>query len=460
MLSAARFSVNGGGARALAAGVLALLFTACGATHNEQERYDYAAAAGLLKPEGCIATCQPTPPPALVDCEAATAGYEFFPIIDITSSIATVYAYDDKTAASTFGELSVGWEPPSERLDRCIGDGDDNPNYVAHTSGGPYLYYGGGTGRAMNTEVIPESPDLPISEEFGKWARDMSQWEGVSFWARRGVESQGGIRVAAGDKYTEEDLAYVDYFSRATNREESEVYPRADKQYCRRLLECDCPLGKPCSYYEGTSTGANAGYYCWDPEVDLPPLSPKPSDPSLIPPGTRFRKPSQGTAQVDYDRCEETRCNRFWPAYEGKTDFAPPPDYCPPNMTCPPGEPIVLPADATEGNGGFDPEFYGRQCTWHTFSDGHSGKYCFNEGEDPPPPESDEWCTDIRYAPVYLTTEWQFFTVPFSEMLQYGYAKETFDLDLKSISTIKFTWDRGWIDFWFDDVALYRRVDR
>src|SRR5690606_17813665 len=126
--------------------------------------------------------------------------------------IATVYAYDDKAAASTFGELSVGREPPPERHDRCIGDGDDNPNYVTHTSGGPYLYYGGGTGRAMNTEVLPESPDLPIAEEFGKWARDMSQWEGVSFWARRGVESQGGIRVAAGDKYTEEDLAYVDYF--------------------------------------------------------------------------------------------------------------------------------------------------------------------------------------------------------------------------------------------------------
>jgi hypothetical protein len=74
--------------------------------------------------------------------------------------------------------------------------------------------------------------------------------------------------------------------------------------------------------------------------------------------------------------------------------------------------------------------------------------------------ENDAWCSDVRYVPVSLTTEWQFFTVPFSEMLQYGYAKETFDLDLESVATVKFTWDRGFIDFWFDDVSLYRRVDR
>lgn len=421
----------------------------CGANHNQDERERYAEAHGYGQPEDCIATCLPTPPPERVDCEREIEGYEFYPIIDITSGNTSTYVYDDKTATSTFGEISIGYQPSSYEVPRCKGDDEENPNYVGYVRGGPYLYYGGGTGRSMNE--LTESVELPYSPEFGRWARDASQWEGVSFWARRGVESQS-VRVAVGDKFTDEDLAYVDYYSRALDLPESEDHPRAEQQYCRRARECDCPLGKPCSYYDAGN--ADSGYYCWDPARDLPPLSPKPTDPDDIPPGTRFRQPSQGMAQVDHDRCGETACNRFYSAYEGKAEFIPPSDHCPPNTSCEDGQPLEL------QTGGYDPEFYGRSCTLHTFSSGHSREYCFDPGKDPPPPENDEWCTDVRYAPVYLTTEWRFYTVPFSEMLQYGYAKETFDLDLESVATVKFTWDRGWIEFWYDDVSFYRRVDR
>jgi hypothetical protein len=433
---------------ALALAALSLL--GCGANHNEEERRAYAEANGYIDIDP--ATCEPRfpepPKPHKVDCAAAIEGYEFFPLVSIDSLQAGVYQYGDKTA--NFGDVDTGYHPPSEVLSRCKGDNnDDNPQYVGHVRGGPFLYYGGGTGISLNTYEVPENDELPLSAEFGRWARDVRQWEGVSFWARRGVQGQS-IRVAVGDKYTDDDLAYVDYYDRALDLPEDVDHPRARKPYCRRKLECDCPLGKPCTYFEGT----NAGYYCYDPKVDLEPFALKPTDCSKIPPGTQFRKGSQSAARVEHERCGPTQCNHFYPAYENKDEFTPAPDYCPPKTSCEPDRPTDISV------GGFDPEFYGRECTSYTLSNGTTSDYCFDPKRDPPPPENDEWCSDIRYAPVNLTTEWQFYTVPFSEMLQYGYAKESFDLDLQSVATVKFTWDRGYIDLWFDDVSLYRRVDR
>lgn len=433
--------------------LLASSVLACGANHNEEERQRYAEANGYVDIDP--ATCElrfPEPSePRRVNCDGATRGYEFYPIIDINAQEATVYLYGDKTA--NFGDVDTGYRPPSEVLSRCEGDDDEeNPQHVGHVRGGPFLYYGGGTGRSLNE--LPESLELPYSAEFGKWARDAREWEGVSFWGRRGERGQG-VRVAVGDKFTDDDLAYVDYYGRALELPEDENHPRADGDYCRRAKECDCPLGKPCTYFEGTATGANAGFYCYDPEVDLEPFAEKPTDCDEIPPGTRFREGSQSsTSLVEHERCGPTKCDRFYPAYEGKAEFTPASDYCPPRTSCEPERPADI------SIGGFDPEFYGRECTRHTFSNGFSGDYCFDPDRDPPPPENDEWCSDVRYVPVNLTTEWQFFTVPFSEMLQYGYAEETFDLDLQSVATVKFTWDRGYIDFWFDDVSFYRRVDR
>ena len=40
---------------------------------------------------------------------------------------------------------------------------------------------------------------------------DVSEWEGISFWARRGPDSQAGFRVLVGDKNTDDDIAYLMY---------------------------------------------------------------------------------------------------------------------------------------------------------------------------------------------------------------------------------------------------------
>jgi hypothetical protein len=57
---------------------------------------------------------------------------------------------------------------------------------------------------------------------------------------------------------------------------------------------------------------------------------------------------------------------------------------------------------------------------------------------------------------VDLTTDWQFFKVPFSVLRQQGWAKKQDHLDLHSVSVVRFSWDLGYIDYWLDQVSFYR----
>ena len=46
--------------------------------------------------------------------------------------------------------------------------------------------------------------------------------------------------------------------------------------------------------------------------------------------------------------------------------------------------------------------------------------------------------------------------MPFTRLLQQGWAKEQHQFDLHAISMIRFSWDKGFIDYWLDDVGFYR----
>ena len=65
---------------------------------------------------------------------------------------------------------------------------------------------------------------------------DVSGWEGLSFWARRGPDSQAGFRVLIGDKYTDDDISYLMY------RDD----PKA-KRFCERVRECGCLNHRTCT---------------------------------------------------------------------------------------------------------------------------------------------------------------------------------------------------------------------
>lgn len=327
----------------------------------------------------CLKFCTEQPTAAPVDCAAAEAGLELLPLWQFVSVAEFLYVYDDKS--TKFREPSKTWEPEAVPIQRCL---SGEANSAFHLYGGPFLTWGGGMGAQIADFNTVSAPGT----EFPDHTRDLRGWEGVAFWARRGPNGQAGIRIAVGDKYTDDDISYV----QATDYN---VPP--EQRYCIQYKECGCRT-KPCTYnYD------HKKHFCYEPGVD----------------------PEPGPT-ASYDTCGETKCNE---AYEA-IDAADVPDR----------------------------QFGGKPCTPHAFRGSIVGEFCYDPAVDLPPPENSRLCGDHWTKAVQLSTEWQFFKVPFTELLQQGWAQETHFLDLSALSVIRFTWDRGWIDYWIDDVSFYRRV--
>jgi hypothetical protein len=379
-----------------------------------------------VPPPGPIGTGASDPGWRTVDCAAAEAGLEFAPftIADFeqqrtNSSNAReyfghyMYSYTDATAqvyANGDGtQAPVGYEPIAASANVC---NSDTHNHVLHVTGGPgpYLGWGGGIGVAMQHlsqdaglcpwGMPPQYDFCPPTDEgdaVSTTTLDMSKWDGVAVWARRGPDSQPLLRVLVGNKYTDDDISFLQYGAD----------PKT-KRYCERSRECACINGKACTFWDtGASATFKPGYYCGDPAADPQP-------------GTISGNGVQGT-----NSCNITRCNEPYPAY--------------PNSY-----------------GGVDPQFYGRPCTPYAFRGGGQSSYCFDPATDQPPAESDQGCGDYWTFPLHLTTEWQLFLVPFTTMTQQGWAKRWSFFDIKSVSVVRLTWDAGWIDYWIDNLRFYR----
>ena len=57
----------------------------------------------------------------------------------------------------------------------------------------------------------PSSGPGALGQAINEAAVDVSQWDGVSFWARRGPNGQPLMRVLVGDKFTDDDISYLEY---------------------------------------------------------------------------------------------------------------------------------------------------------------------------------------------------------------------------------------------------------
>ena len=94
-------------------------------------------------------------------------------------------------------------------------------------------------------------------------------------------------------------------------------------------------------------------------------------------------------------------------------------------------------------------------CRPYTFpAADESGEYCF--AADNPPPSRDDRCLDGWQGTVGLTLDWQFYTLPFTELRQGGYGKRAPYFNVKAIDTVAFTFIVGWADAYVDNVTLYR----
>ena len=114
------------------------------------------------------------------------------------------------------------------------------------------------------------------------------------------------------------------------------------------------------------------------------------------------------------------------------------------------------PYPAFQSNTDVDMKFNHKPCTPYTTRSGIQSSWCFDPAVDPPPAEQEDQCGDHWNRPTNLTNDWTFYMVPFSSMVQQGFAKRSNQLDLTAVSVFRFTWDGGWVDFYVDKIRFYR----
>jgi hypothetical protein len=187
------------------------------------------------------------------------------------------------------------WGLPAELTPGPSCDGARN-DWAMHFKGGLFRKWGGGVSHAFPDPVgkyrltpfdacapeddfcpAPLAPDatvdsagLPTKAASGDDYLqshdffDVSSYDGIAFWARRGPEGHDSSLVILTDKFTSSRLA------------------RENQKYCRRIRECHtrCLSGSPCAPDDPTS--ANPVYRCYDPAQGPLPQIPVDSELDLM----------------------------------------------------------------------------------------------------------------------------------------------------------------------------------
>src|SRR5690606_13935456 len=179
---------------------------------------------------------------------------------------------------------SAVWGLPAERVEGAPSCNGERNSWVLHFRGGRFNRFGGGMGHPLNQmcnlnakhELCAQIEEdgatfdnagFPVEPLVGDSYNplthevvDVSDYDGISCWARRGPESEAYVGVVVFDKYTSDDLN------------------RQNQTYCRRLKECrtQCVNREPCSETSEMSSGGSPIYRCYDPDkldlVSVPPL--------------------------------------------------------------------------------------------------------------------------------------------------------------------------------------------
>jgi hypothetical protein len=185
------------------------------------------------------------------------------------------------------GTIDWEWGLPSEMTPGPSCDVTPN-NWVMHFRGGEFRNWGGGVSHAFTDPVgsyrptpfdacaagvdfcpaplaptaTVDSAGLPTTAPDGSTYLqshdffDVSKWDGIAFWARRGPEGHDTALIILTDKFTSSRLA------------------RQNQKYCRRYRQCypTCLSGTPCSPVldPGATTPT---YRCFDPATGpFPPI--------------------------------------------------------------------------------------------------------------------------------------------------------------------------------------------
>ncbi len=102
-----------------------------------------------------------------------------------------------------------------------------------------------------------------------------------------------------------------------------------------------------------------------------------------------------------------------------------------------------------------DVDYNDTQCKPYNFTGLEENNYCFG---DTPPPPADERCGDGYVSNISLSTDWQFYKLPFDRFQQVGFAKKAPSNDKlpKTLYSIAFLFSVGYTDFYVDNLSFYR----
>jgi hypothetical protein len=146
---------------------------------------------------------------------------------------------------------------------------DGKPNaWVFHFRGGRFNYYGAKAERPLAVpSACPANSDVCVdpSSPYASAAWDVSLYDGVTFWARRGPDGNPAMLFSLQDKHT------------------SDALNRGAQTFCRRIKDCYpvCQNGLPCTLNPAIENpgepDAPPKYRCFDPAAGPPPISIEPA---------------------------------------------------------------------------------------------------------------------------------------------------------------------------------------
>jgi hypothetical protein len=301
----------------------------------------------------------------------------------------------------------------------------------------------------------------PVTSQPSLRGVDVSDFDGVSFWARRGPSGQSLLRIALVDDNTSEDLALQ--VERDAWFGDPGAHPDEAGAKCERVKSC-CRICNAVThdvYVPAVTTGPIeeqtpasvrrdvTDKRCWLAGERLPRLAPKltsAGDEAIA--AWDFRDVNCGpepttddTASTDCWNIDEA--STIYDAWE--TDYA---LCCPYTMD----EEVAI-DDVNEQSG--DPRYGGSECSPYIFQfDYSSGSYCHKPG-DVLPERNQNRCGEGFEAAVVVDTEWKLFTIPWAELRRYTPDKPPFDP--RGVWQVAFYFGQGMLDTYIDDVGFYRK---
>ncbi len=274
---------------------LTMLVASCAGKSSDQSRFDRALE---LAPEGGTAVADEGPRPA--NC-ALSDGVDFVTVVDFEGSAPQWYTYDDGSALVPIASLGgapvfpagAAWglsaqdltQPDPIDTTRAPIGARCNSNFAMHLRGGPFSSWGAGAGTAFflltgelaaayADPAAPGATTVPFFPQTTMSGLDVSGYQGIAFWARRGPTSQSSVRISVTDKYTNEEAARLIYNGTLL-----------EGPYCGLVRTCGCPSGVEC---QPDNT-------CWRPGVDPDP-------------GTMVTAADGGVSTATYPVCGAPKC--------------------------------------------------------------------------------------------------------------------------------------------------------